>query len=230
MTRRVKASEKQQARLLTANANRCCVCKRSGVGLHLHHINGNPSDTVDHNLAVLRVEDHDRHHRPAAYQSQVRHLELSAEGIRSYKTSWENFVSACQRPGSPVLATGTMFGTEDTIHSARVVYQWRDETTEHKRSFHLLDGGYEQWADELIREVTTIGPHLGIAMVKEPQSVEHCPCCGTGFSRTLKAALVVKLTDPRWATPSVMSIYINPERPSLAIALGLGEEHLYSAS
>ncbi len=67
-------------------------------------------------------------------------------------------------------------------------------------------------------------------MIEEPQSVEHCPCCGTGFSHTTKTALLIKLTDKRWSTYSVMSIFINPEQPSLAISLGLDEEDLYSGS
>src|SRR6476659_9458977 len=71
MARRVKANEEQRCRLFAANASRCCVCKRSGIGLHLHHINGNPSDTVDENLAVLCVEDHDRHHRPSSYHIRM---------------------------------------------------------------------------------------------------------------------------------------------------------------
>ena len=191
---------------------------------------GDPLNTIDENLAVLCVEDHDRHHRQQAYEPCVNHLELDTEQVLKYKTSWESFVSACQSPGSPVLATVTMFGTEDLIHSAQVVYQWRDETIEHKHSFHLLEGGYEQWVDDLLTEVASIGPHLSIAMIEEPQSVEHCPCCGTGLSHTTKSALLLKLTDERWSTHSIMSIYINPENPSLAITLGLGEQELYYGS
>ena len=230
MTRRIRTTGDQKRRLFAANANRCCVCKRNGIGLHLHHINGDPSDTIDSNLAVLCVEDHDRHHRQAAYESRTNHLELDAEVVLECKTSWEQFVSACHRPGSAVLATVALFGNKDIIHSAQIVYQWRDEKIEHKRSFHLLDGGYERWADEMIREVMSIGPHLGIVMVDEPQPVEHCPCCGTGFSHTTKTALVVKLTDERWSAHSVMSIYINPDHPSLAVSLAFDGEHLYSGS
>ena len=230
MTRRIRVTDKQRRRLLAANADRCCVCKRNEVGFHLHHIDGDSSNTIDGNLAVLCIEDHDRHHRPKAYRSRVNHLELDAERILKYKMSWEKFVSACHVPGSPVLATVTMFGTKEEVHSTQVVYQWKDETIEHTHSFHLLEGGYEQWADDIVKEVESIGPHLIIAMIEEPQPVEHCPCCGTGFSHTTKTALLVKLTDKRWSTHSIMSIFINPEQPSLAMSLGFGEEHLYSGS
>ena len=227
MTRRIRGTKRQRRRLLAASADRCCVCKRNEVNLHLHHIDGDSSNTIDRNLAVLCVEDHDRHHRQEAYGSRANHVELGAERMLKYKTSWEKFVSECHVPGSPVLATVTMFGTKDLVHSAQVVYQWEDETIEHTRSFHLLEGGYRQWAGDMVREVASIGPHLYIAMIEEPQSVEHCPCCGTGFSHTTKTALLIKLTDKRWSAYSVMSIFINPEQPSLAISLGLGEKNLY---
>lgn len=230
MARRKKPSSDQRARLIAANASRCCVCKRNGIGLHLHHIDGDASSTVDKNLAVLCVEDHDRHHRSSSYEPSVQHLELGAQEILHHKVSWEKFVTVCQTPGSPVLATVTMFGTGELIHSAQVVYQWKDETIEHKRSFHLLDGGYDQWAEELLKEIASVGPHLGIATVREPQPVEHCPCCGIGYSHTMKPALVAKHTDSRWKTHSLMSIYVNPRNPSLAISLGLAQEHLYSSS
>ena len=230
MKRRIRVTDRQRRRLLAANADRCCVCKRNEIGFHLHHIDGDSSNTIDRNLAVLCVEDHNRHHRQETYGSRVNHLELDAERILKYKKSWEKFVSECRVPGSPVLATVTMFGTKDLVHSAQLVYQWRDETIEHTHSFHLLEGGYEQWMDDIVKEVASIGPHLSIAMIEEPQSIEHCPCCGTGFSHTTKTALLIKLTDNRWSTCSIMSIFINPEQPSLAIFLGLGEEHLYSGS
>ena len=230
MTGRIRITDRQRRRLLTANADRCCVCKRNNVGFHLHHIDGDSSNTVDENLAVLCVEDHDRYHRQEAYESRANHLELDAERILKYKTSWEEFISACHVPGSPMLATVTMFGTKDLVHSAQVVYQWRDETIEHTHSFHLLEGGYEQWADDIVKEVASIGPHLSIAMIEEPQSVEHCPCCGTGISHTTKTPLLIKMTYRHWSTHSIMSIFVNPEQPSLAMHLALGNEHLYSGS
>jgi len=230
MTKRKNPSQSQRDRLLAANANRCCVCKRRDVGLNLHHIDGDSSNTKDLNLAVLCVQDHDRHHRPLTNEPSVQHLELSAEEILRRKVSWEKFVGACQVPGSGIIATITMFGTEQLIHSAQVVYQWEDETIEHQQSFFLLNGGYDQWAEELLRETTSLGPNISIAMLEDPQPVEHCPCCGTGYSHVLKPALVSKLTDPRWKTRSVMSVYVNPENPSLAISLALERKQMYSAT
>jgi hypothetical protein len=108
--RRINPNSSQRERLLMANANRCCVCKRCGVGLHLHHIDQDSSNTVDENLAILCVEDHDRHHRPGAYQPSVNHLELSPEEIRKHKRSWEAFVSETRKPFPRVIATLAAYG------------------------------------------------------------------------------------------------------------------------
>src|ERR1035438_1712344 len=123
---RINPARRQRKRLLTANANRCCVCKRQGVGLHLHHIDEDSSNTVDENLAVLCVEDHDRHHRPGSYGFQVSHLELGPEQIRQHKQSWEAFVIEAQQSNPRVVATLAAYGTVELIHSLQLIMQWPD--------------------------------------------------------------------------------------------------------
>ena len=119
---RVNPKAEQRDRVLNTNAKRCCVCKCSGVGLHLHHIDRDSSNTVDENLAVLCVEDHDRHHRPGAYTPTVNHLELSPDEIRRHKTSWEAFVSETRKPFPKVIATRSsrILMAEDNAINQRV--------------------------------------------------------------------------------------------------------------
>ncbi len=227
---RVGPSDSQRKRLLEANASRCCVCKRPNLGLHLHHIDGDSSNTVDDNLAVLCVEDHDRYHRPGQYSGTVSHLDLGPKVIAEHKQSWQAFVieARCETPA--VVATVAACGTEKYIHSLQLVMQWPDERIEYKRSFHLLDASLDRLTDEIIAEVQAIGPHMQLVLLSDPLSIEHCPCCGTGYSRTLKPALVTRLTDPTWQTDSICSIYINPQQPSLAINIALRDQHLFSGS
>lgn len=227
---RVSPSESQRTRLLEASAYRCCVCKRPHLGLHIHHIDNNSSNTVDHNLAVLCVEDHDRHHRPGPYSAAVNHLDLNPQVIADYKKSWEAFVTEAQSKTSTVVATLSTYGTEEYIHSLQLVMQWPDERIEYQRSFHLLDANFDRLLTEVIAEVKAIGPHVRLILVDAPLSIEHCPCCGTGFSRTVKPAFVTRLTDPTWETDSICAIYINPSQPSLAISIGLPDQDLLSAS
>jgi hypothetical protein len=146
---RANPTSTQKERLLQANAFRCCVCKRRSVGVHLHHIDGNSSNTVDENLAVLCVEDHDRHHRPDEYESRANHLELDANEILRLKNSWEAFVVEANRPDPRVIATLSAYGTEEVIHSLQLVMQWPDERIEYKRSFHL---GQSQQAHRTLRQ------------------------------------------------------------------------------
>lgn len=53
---RVAVPAKMARKLYELNANSCCVCKRTGVGLNLHHIDGDNSNTTEENLAYLKCE------------------------------------------------------------------------------------------------------------------------------------------------------------------------------
>ena len=223
---RINPTKAQKRRLLEANAFRCCVCKRPSIGFNFHHIDGNPSNTVDQNLAVLCVEDHDRNQRPADYKPRSKHLELDATEISRLKNFWEAFVAESRKPDPKVIATLSAYGTRDLIHSLRLVMQWSDERIEYQRDFHLLDGDLDRLTDEVIDELVSFGKNVKLALIDRPLPVEHCPCCHAGLSRTLKPAVISRLTDPAWAMDSVCSIYINPNQPSLALVFFLGGKEL----
>ena len=193
---RVRLTDTQEDCLLHANAFRCCVCKKRGIGFNLHHIDGNSANTVDANLAVLCVEDHDRHHRPSDYAGKPRHSELGATKILSFRAGWENFVVEARHPEPKVLATLSCFGTEDLIHSLQLVMQWPDERIAMSTSYHLLDGSLDRLTDQVFEDVASIGPEIKMAVINQPLPIEHCPCCGTGLSRTVKPAVTTRLTDP----------------------------------
>lgn len=216
--------------MLEANAFRCCVCKRRSIGFHLHHIDGNSANTVDENLAVLCVEDHDRHHRPNEYESPPRHLDLDASEILRLKKSWEAFVAEARKPEPRVLATLSAYGTTELIHSLQLVMQWPDERIEYIRSFHLLDGDLDRLTDDVMEELAAIGPKAKLAVINQPLPVEHCTCCHRGLSRTLKPAVVTRLTDPRWSKDSSCSIYINPHQPSLAVIFSIDGQEILRGS
>ena len=229
MPKRKSPSAEQRDRLLTKNAHRCCVCKRGGIGLHLHHIDKDSSNTVDENIAVLCVQDHDLHHRPDAYDL-VKHIELGEEKIREFKNSWESFVAEARRDHPKILATVSTYGSYEHIHAAQLIMQWFDEKIEYERVFHLLEGNYEYWAEEIVGEVHEFGANITIAFINEPLPVEHCPCCGKGFSRTVKEGIALKMTSPNWSTNSVCSVYINPNQSSLALTFFLEDEVIYQGS
>lgn len=218
----------QRDRLIAKNSARCCVCKRGGIGLHLHHIDGDNSNTIDENIAVLCVEDHDQHHRPSKYR-KTRHLELSSEKLLEYKQSWERFVADASSENPSVIAVINVFGTVEKLHAARILFQWPDEKIEFQRTFHLLEGDIKYWVDAMFSEVECIGENIKIFLIDEPLPVNYCPCCGNAFSNVVKEGLVLKATAPNWDTESIMSIYINPVEPGLAIVMSLLDEDLFSA-
>ncbi|MHB1780911.1 MAG: hypothetical protein ACYCPG_14390 [Acidithiobacillus sp.] len=94
----------------------------------------------------------------------------------------------------------------------------------------MLAANPDRLTDEIIAEVQAIGPHLKLVFLSEPLPIEYCPCCGTGYSRTVKPALVARLTDPTWEIDSACTIYVNPKQASLAISIFLREAHLFSGS
>jgi len=214
---RINPGHTQKKRLLEANAK---------VGLHLHHIDEDSSNTVDENLAVLCVEDHDRHHRPGSYRPQVNHRELGPDLIRQHKMSWETFVLEAQQPNPKIVATLAAYGTVELIHSLQLVMQWPDERIEYTRSYHLLDGTPDKLTDAVMEELSHIGQNVKLMVLNEPLPVDHCPCCGAGVSRTVKPAVIIRHTDPDWPTDSSCMIYINPETPSITLQSFLREEQL----
>lgn len=229
MPKRKSPSPEQRERILVKNAYRCCVCKKGGVGLHLHHIDEDSSNTVDENLAVLCVQDHDLHHRPTAY-NLVKHTELGEQRIRDFKNSWESFVAETKQDNPKIIATISAYGSYEHIHAAQLVMQWFDEKIEYERVFHLLEGNYEYWTEEIFSEVHEFGANIKIALIDEPLPVEHCPCCGRGFSRTINKGIALKMTSLNWSTDSACSIYINPNQPSLALVISLRDELVYQGS
>ena len=147
-----------------------------------------------------------------------------------YKKSWESFVKDARSENPSVIAVVNIFGSYEQIHAAKIIFQWPNEKIEFERTFHLLEGDFNYWTNEMISEVQSIGKNVKLTIINEPLPVEYCPCCGNAHSNTVKEGLVVKATDPNWDAESLMSIFINPTNPSLAITVGLPEKHVYSAS
>jgi hypothetical protein len=171
--KRVRPSDAQYDRLLEVNWHRCCVCKKRGVGFHLHHIDGNNANTVDPNLAVLCVEDHDRFYRPVKYAPKPNHTELSASVLLEFKTDWESFVAEARCPEPRVIATLSTYGTVELIHSLQLVMQWPDERIAMKQSYHLLDGNLDRLTDEVFADLASIGPKvkMAVSMNRLPSSI-----------------------------------------------------------
>ncbi len=71
-----------RSQILIANQHACCICGHAGV--QIHHINGDPADNRQPNLAVLCIPHHDK-----ATVVTGLSAKLSAPEVRKYKRRWE---------------------------------------------------------------------------------------------------------------------------------------------
>lgn len=74
-----------QDALIALNRYQCCVCKKNGV--QLHHLDGNHSNNVPENIAVLCLDHHDNAEQAKSWTGMSK--ALSSEAIRLLKTNTE---------------------------------------------------------------------------------------------------------------------------------------------
>ncbi|MCC8047139.1 MAG: HNH endonuclease [Clostridiales bacterium] len=226
---RVPISSKMRKSLLEKNAYSCCVCKRTGIGLNLHHIDGDNSNTTEENLAVLCVNEHDAHHRPSKYPS-LNHLDLSADSLLEYKNDWERFVQECKKDKPRVFATVNAFGTYDNIVGVKVIFQWDTGEIVFERTYQQLDGDMDFWTDKILEEVLRFGKNIKIVIVNEPLKVEYCPHDKVAMSTILDSPAARRVIEDDWENKAAASIYVNPYQPSLAITIFYDNEEVYTLS
>jgi len=94
MTNRKRIPRNIEIKVLLRNKHSCCICRdpKSGQGVIIHHIDGNPNNNDGSNLAVLCLN-----HASMADAGLVKgklgsSKKLSAEEIKSFKQSWEKKV------------------------------------------------------------------------------------------------------------------------------------------
>jgi len=76
------------AKILFLSDRTCCVCRQAGKKVQIHHIDENPSNSAESNLAILCFECHT--------ETMIRggfHRKLNAEQVILYRNDWLNIVS-----------------------------------------------------------------------------------------------------------------------------------------
>ena len=58
--------------------------------------------------------------------------------------------------------------------------------------------------------------------------VEQCPCCHKGLSRVFDRGYGLRSVAPNWDRDSAGRIYINPDRPSLAVDFALEQRLIFT--
>ena len=214
--------------ILEANAGRCCVCRKYGLGLNIHHIDENPANNDPQNLAPICVEGHDHHHRPKAYKIQRHCSALKATTIWKRKRAWEKFVKLARQKPPLVRATITAYGTKKLVHAAELVVHTLDQKIGYHQVYHLHDGDFDHWTELILEVLCDLSQDIPISLVSRPMPVEHCPCCGKALSRMISKGLILRSTSPQWKCKSVCSVYVNPAQPSLMALVFFGKKEVFS--
>ncbi len=87
MTDRPRIPQKMADNLMFANDHACCICRKKGKHVQIHHIDGDDSNNALENLAVLCLECHSR---VTGDEGLGRHF--TPGEIKQYKRTWEFIV------------------------------------------------------------------------------------------------------------------------------------------
>lgn len=220
----------QKRRLLEKNGYSCCVCKSNNIGLHLHHIDENPSNNDDENIAVLCVREHDRHHRPSNYNEKANHLELTSDKISQNKKKWEAFITETKQDNPKILAVINAYGTKEHINTVRILFQWVDGRIEFQKDFNYMYEKIENIPDLIMDEVKRFGENIPISLIDQIDEIEHCKNNHGALSRIINENYAIKLTSQDWIQDAMCSLYINPKSASLAFTIFYKSDQIYSCS
>ncbi|MFO8164525.1 MAG: HNH endonuclease signature motif containing protein [Desulfatiglandales bacterium] len=83
--KRRKIPNSVEAKILVANRHLCCICHEEGKNVHIHHIDGNPSNNDPENLCVLCLHHHDKVHSKSGLGKTIK-----ADHLKIYKREWED--------------------------------------------------------------------------------------------------------------------------------------------
>jgi len=220
---------KTQEKIWTKNLGVCCVCKERGIGINFHHIDSNPANNTEDNIALLCVQEHDQHHRPHSYD-QTKHLELGANKIREFKQEWEQTVQECKSENPKILAVVNAYGDFTNIHSVKFLIQNIEGKIIYERLYHWHFGTPNDWTDWIMEEVTWLGKNVKLTIIDKPIEIEHCPCgCKNSLLNIIDKNAAIQITAGDWKEKSIGTIYINPTTPSFALTIFYKDEMLYKA-
>lgn len=227
-TKRRALPEVQKNRLYEKNGNSCCICKSTNIGLNLHHIDQDPSNNNDDNIAVLCVQEHDLHHRPSRYN---KHLDLTKEVISQKKKNWESFIQESKKDHPNILAVINAFGDKTNITAIRIIFQWADSgNIEFQKDFNYLDHPIEEIVDLVINEVhERFGKTIKLCYFDKIENIDHCTNKHGALSRIINSNYATRLTALDWTEKAICSLYINPKQASMALHISYNSnETLYS--
>lgn len=95
--KRVAVPPGDAARVLFASDRTCCICRKAGKRVQIHHIDDDPSNNEAANLAVLCFECHGETQVTGGFGRQ-----LDAHQVRLYRDDWHRIVAASRTQNNRV--------------------------------------------------------------------------------------------------------------------------------
>ena len=92
MNKRVN-NQQLTLKVLLKNKRMCCVCHSLDRAVQVHHIDGNPANTVENNLAVLCLSHHDQATAGLVKGNVGLGVKLSPIEVQEHKSAWEKAVA-----------------------------------------------------------------------------------------------------------------------------------------
>ena len=177
-TMRTRLPDSVRTRVLVANRHSCCVCQR--IDVQIHHIDGDPSNNADDNLAILCVPHHDK-----ATPAHSLTAKLKASEIRVYKRDWE---AACKSESLRLARSRTAFFMVDYKNAERIRQLFGQLTSrEYMHSYAALTEQFqeeERWRREqgysISIEPNTSWNHVTEALLEYVRKGDVHPDCFAG--------------------------------------------------
>ena len=137
---------KLAAKSLFLSDRTCCICRVKGKRVQIHHIDGNPANTVFHNFAVLCFDCHTETQISGGFDRK-----LDADQVILYRDDWLNIVSR-QRALSPnrISASDSIPGSADLELATSVAEIFRDREEYELLAFHYNGIGNDELRDKYI--------------------------------------------------------------------------------
>ena len=176
MKNRIRPTGKQRQRLLKKDGFACCVCHERGIGLDLHHIDGNPLNTIDDNLAVLCKRDHDANHRPDSYET-TKHTELGPEKILESKIKWERFIEETKKEKPQVVGVITSYCIENIVESFTLIFQWVNTEVVLVKNYSSFHGPMGVCLENAVDYIESFSRKIKWTFLSEEFEKEYCPHC-----------------------------------------------------
>jgi hypothetical protein len=110
LNNRTSISAKIRTTILLANRHSCCICGRADI--QIHHINGNNSDNVEANLAVLCLTHHNQATAPKNLTAA-----LTPDQVCEYKKAWEE---QCRQHSILIARSRSAFFMVDYKNAERI--------------------------------------------------------------------------------------------------------------